>query len=120
MYAGTNLATLKHDKLVPEHALALSVEINRSNFPIVDVTEADALKYLRKENLQVADAAMGFSLLTYQETPLGWANVLANRMNNMYPSEWRIRMGGLGDKGDRGDKGGKGGREIGEIKGIGG
>ena len=94
MYAGTNVATLKHDKPVPEHALALSVEINKNNFPIVEVTEVDALKYLRKENLHVPDVAMGFSLLTYQETPLGWANVLANRINNMYPSEWRVRMGG--------------------------
>lgn len=94
MYAGTNLATLKHDKLVPEHALALSVEINKINIPVIEVNEADALKYLRKENLHVADAAMGFSLLTYQQTPVGWANVLANRINNMYPAEWRIRMGG--------------------------
>ena len=94
MYAGTNLATLKHDKLVPEHALALSVEINKINIPVIEVNEADALKYLRKENLHVADAAMGFSLLTYQQTPVGWANVLTNRINNMYPAEWRIRMGG--------------------------
>ncbi|HEX8040328.1 MAG TPA: rRNA methyltransferase [Chryseosolibacter sp.] len=94
MYAGTNLARLKHDKLIPEHALALSVELNRQHFPLREVGEADALKYLRKETIELAGAGTGFTLLTFQGLPIGWANVLSNRVNNMYPPEWRIRMAG--------------------------
>lgn len=96
VYAGTNLATLKHDKLIPEHALSLSVELNKDIFPVIEVSEEDALRYLRKEAIQLPDAAVGFSLLTFKGTALGWANVLSNRVNNMYPSDWRIRMGGSG------------------------
>jgi 16S rRNA C967 or C1407 C5-methylase (RsmB/RsmF family)/NOL1/NOP2/fmu family ribosome biogenesis protein len=92
VYAGTNLARLKHDKLIPEHALALSIELNRKLFPQAEVSETDALKYLRKDVIRLDGRPSGFTLLTYKDTPIGWVNVLSNRVNNMYPSEWRIRM----------------------------
>jgi 16S rRNA C967 or C1407 C5-methylase (RsmB/RsmF family)/NOL1/NOP2/fmu family ribosome biogenesis protein len=92
LYAGTNVARIKHDKLVPEHALALSTELNRGMFPAMGLSLQDALTYLRKEPVQVNGAPRGFNLVTYEGLGLGWANVLPGRMNNMYPSEWRIRM----------------------------
>ena len=92
VYAGTNVARLKHEKLVPEHALALSVELDRKRFPALALTEADALRYLRKEVIQPPDLPAGFTLATYNGLPIGWMNVLQRRVNNMYPPEWRIRM----------------------------
>jgi 16S rRNA C967 or C1407 C5-methylase (RsmB/RsmF family)/NOL1/NOP2/fmu family ribosome biogenesis protein len=92
MYAGTNLASVKHEKLIPDHALALSVDLNQGAFPVVALNLDDALKYLRRENIQLTGTPPGFTLLTYEKLPIGWVNVLSNRVNNMYPSEWRIRM----------------------------
>lgn len=92
MYAGTNLATVKHEKLIPDHALALSVELNREVFAKREIGEEDALKYLRKDVIRLEGTAIGFTLLTHQNLPIGWVNVLSNRVNNMYPSDWRIRM----------------------------
>lgn len=92
--AGTALATLKHDKLIPEHAAALSVNLNKDHFLQLDINEQDALRYLRKEAVEISGAKKGYTLITYKGLPLGWANVLDNRMNNLYPKEWRIRMAG--------------------------
>lgn len=92
IYAGTNVATIKRDKLIPEHPLALSVDLNRDHFPALEVSEEDALKYLRKESIQVPGASTGFGLVTFRQVPLGWVNILSNRINNMYPAQWRIRM----------------------------
>jgi 16S rRNA C967 or C1407 C5-methylase (RsmB/RsmF family)/NOL1/NOP2/fmu family ribosome biogenesis protein len=94
VYAGTNIASLKHDKLVPDHALALSVHINRAHFPEVELNESQALEYLRREAIRLSGERVGFTLVTYQKLPIGWVNVLPNRVNNMYPQEWRIRMSG--------------------------
>ena len=91
VYAGTNLATVKHEKLIPAHALALSVEINQNSFPRAEVDETDALRYLRREAITLPGEP-GFTLVTFRDLALGWVNVLSNRVNNMYPSEWRIRM----------------------------
>lgn len=92
MYAGTNLATLKHDKLIPDQALATSIQLNKENFNSAEVNHAMAIQYLRKDVIQLSDTAMGFTLVTFKDIPLGWVNVLSNRVNNMYPSGWRIRM----------------------------
>jgi 16S rRNA C967 or C1407 C5-methylase (RsmB/RsmF family)/NOL1/NOP2/fmu family ribosome biogenesis protein len=92
--AGTAIASVKHDKLVPEHTMALSTEINVGNFPTLDLDETQALKYLRRESIETENVRAGFALVTHKDTPLGWVNVLSNRINNMYPSQWRIRMSG--------------------------
>lgn len=91
--AGTFLGTVKHEKIIPEHSLALSLELNKDPFQSLDLTKEEALHYLRKENLNLSFPQKGFSLVMYEGLPLGWVNVLDNRINNLYPAEWRIRMG---------------------------
>lgn len=90
---GTAVAEVKHEKLIPEHALALSVYLNKENVKSIEVDRDQALAYLRKENLMLAEGERGFALLTYEGNPIGWVNLLGNRLNNLYPSSWRIRMG---------------------------
>ncbi|HMV91795.1 MAG TPA: rRNA methyltransferase, partial [Cyclobacteriaceae bacterium] len=92
--AGTALATIKHDKLIPEHAAALSVDLNKANFSQIEVSEEDALRYLRKEPMHVQSSGRGYALVIFKGLPLGWVNMLDSRMNNLYPKEWRIRMAG--------------------------
>lgn len=90
---GTAIATPKHDKLIPEHALALSIDLNKGNFLRLDLSIDQALSFLRKENMTIGEGQKGFALMCYQGHGLGWVNLLGNRLNNLYPSPWRIRMG---------------------------
>jgi 16S rRNA C967 or C1407 C5-methylase (RsmB/RsmF family)/NOL1/NOP2/fmu family ribosome biogenesis protein len=90
--AGTYAASVKHNKLIPEHSLALSTEINADNFNTIPVSLEEALQFLRKDPLSFHNDKKGFALVTFDDVPLGWVNVLDNRLNNLYPSEWRIRM----------------------------
>lgn len=87
---GTAVAKLKHDKLVPEHAWALSQALNRETFPTIELTTEQALSYLRKDIFPLDQPPKGFALFTYNNVALGWANLLGNRFNNLYPSNWRI------------------------------
>jgi 16S rRNA C967 or C1407 C5-methylase (RsmB/RsmF family)/NOL1/NOP2/fmu family ribosome biogenesis protein len=91
---GTTVATLKHEKLIPEHAMALSLELNRDQFVQIELSLDQALAYLRKETPLIGEGQKGFALVTYQNHPLGWVNLLGNRINNLYPANWRVRMGG--------------------------
>jgi len=90
---GTAMAEIKHDKLIPEHAFALSVNLNESHFQKVNLNLDQALQFLRKEAFMLNEDRKGFALMKYQENPLGWVNLLGNRLNNLYPASWRIRMG---------------------------
>jgi NOL1/NOP2/fmu family ribosome biogenesis protein len=92
IHAGVSAGTIKHDKVIPEHALAISSVLNANAFQRVDVSEADALKFLRKEAIFFDGLEKGYTLVCYQGVPLGWINMLDNRSNNLYPAEWRIRM----------------------------
>ncbi|MBX2962430.1 MAG: rRNA methyltransferase [Cyclobacteriaceae bacterium] len=91
---GTPIATIKGNKLIPEHELALATLLNQPNFRTIDLTLEQALAFLRKENIRLNIYEKGFSLATYKGLPLGWMNVLDNRVNNLYPKAWRIRMKG--------------------------
>lgn len=88
--AGTTMATIKRDKLVPETALAFSTSLNPSAFPRIELSLPEAVKYLKKETLSLETQASGFALATYENLGLGWMNILPNRINNLYPSQWRI------------------------------
>ncbi len=90
--AGTAVATLKGEKLIPEQALAVSINLNKDHFPAIELSLEDALNFLRKENLIISQHKKGHALVTYATLPLGWINVLDNRINNLYPKSWRIRM----------------------------
>ncbi len=92
--AGTTLGTFKHEKLIPDHALAMSTILKRENFPRVQVAYEEAIAFLRKDVFWQEGLTKGFSLIQYEDFILGWANVLDNRLNNLYPAEWRIRMAG--------------------------
>lgn len=92
--AGTTMGTFKHEKLIPDHALAMSTLLNKENFPHVEVSYEEAIAYLRKDVFWQEGLTKGFSLIQYEDFTIGWANVLDNRLNNLYPAEWRIRMAG--------------------------
>lgn len=89
---GVAVATIARNKLVPEHALALSVNLNRDEFPVIEMEKGDALRYLSRESVEPVDGQKGFAVIRYAGNNLGFVNRLGNRVNNMYPANWRIRM----------------------------
>jgi NOL1/NOP2/fmu family ribosome biogenesis protein len=81
------------DKLVPDHALAMSQLVT----PVVQRTELSyeqSIRYLQRKDLHTALAGKGWQMVTYQGHPLGWINALPHRINNYYPKELRILKDG--------------------------
>lgn len=90
--AGIPLATIKGNKLVPQHALALSSELSERAFAKADLSYDEAIAFLRRDALHLdVSIPKGYILACYESFPLGFLNNLGNRANNMYPTEWRIR-----------------------------
>ncbi len=90
IYCGIEPASVKGKDVIPSQALALSRNLNRSEFATADVDYAAAIAYLRGVPIAV-DAPKGYVLVTFEGAPLGWLKNLGNRTNNLYPKEWRIR-----------------------------
>ena len=92
LLGGIEMAAEKGKKLIPQHALAMSIAASSSAFPRMEIARDSALAYLHREAITLpAEAPRGYVLLTYRGLPLGFANNLGNRANNLYPNEWRLR-----------------------------
>lgn len=87
--AGIAIGELKGKDLVPAHEFALA-NFDKHTIQQVALDEIQAMDYLRKKDFFV-EGPKGWVLFTYQNLGLGWAKLLSNRLNNYYPSEWRIR-----------------------------
>lgn len=77
--------------IVPDHDLSLLTS-KPTNLPTINLSKAEALRYLRGETFPIENNTPGIYLITYEQTGLGFIKHLGNRFNNLYPKEWRIRM----------------------------
>lgn len=90
--AGTHAFTVKGKDRIPCADLALSALLDPEDFPSVELSRQDALKFLHKDAISLSDAPMGFVLVRYCGVPLGFVKNLGNRCNNLHPAARRILM----------------------------
>ncbi|MGK2864015.1 MAG: methyltransferase RsmF C-terminal domain-like protein, partial [Chitinophagaceae bacterium] len=89
IYSGTIIGEIVREKLVPDHSLAMSNQVNKL-IESKSLNYGQAINYLKKNDLQLEDLSKGWKLVNYNEYTLGWINVLNNRINNYYPKHNRI------------------------------
>ena len=95
--SGIKIGETKGKDFIPAQSLALSNFINRRAFAEYELDWKNAISYLKREPLVLTDAPIGYILLTYKNTPIGFSKNIKNRANNLYPQEWRIRSNNLPD-----------------------
>jgi 16S rRNA C967 or C1407 C5-methylase (RsmB/RsmF family)/NOL1/NOP2/fmu family ribosome biogenesis protein len=89
VYSGVLTGELVRDKLVPDHALAMS-SICSVNMKKEELDYETAIKYLQRKDIELSGNQKGWALACFQNRPLGWMNILPGRINNYYPKELRI------------------------------
>lgn len=88
---GIEIATARGKTLQPAHSLAMSTQLNKEVFPIIEITLDQAISYLRTEAIRIENVPLGYIILSYKGHPLGFGKSIGSRVNNLYPDEWRIR-----------------------------
>jgi 16S rRNA C967 or C1407 C5-methylase (RsmB/RsmF family)/NOL1/NOP2/fmu family ribosome biogenesis protein len=88
-HAGIALGQWMRTELIPDQGLALSLLLS-PDIPRIALTREQALAYVRKDELRLEEAPKGWTLVTYGGHGLGWVKVLAGRINNYYPKQWRV------------------------------
>ncbi|XHR95140.1 RNA methyltransferase [Mucilaginibacter sp. UC70_90] len=91
--SGVIIGKLAGKDLIPDHELALSLIVNRNAILETPLNKDQAIQYLRRDNIELSTTDKGWTLMTYEGHPLGWAKLLPNRINNYYPKEIRILLG---------------------------
>ena len=87
---GINIGEIKNKTLAPDHALAMSDFIH-PDIPRIEVNSTVALNYIRKNTIQIENIPQGWALIQFQGLVLGWIKSIPGRINNYYPTEWRLR-----------------------------
>ncbi len=89
VYSGLKTGELVRDKLVPDHALAMSTGVSSATRR-TELTKEEAIRYLQRKELSLNGQSTGWTLALYEGQSLGWLNILPGRVNNYYPKELRI------------------------------
>lgn len=100
--AGLPVAELKgrgpKAELIPDSRLALNMALRQDAFPRCPLSKEEALRYLRRESLTLAEnIPSGFVVVTYEGFPLGMMKNIGSRANNLYPQAWRIHISNRND-----------------------
>ena len=90
LQAGVPLLATDARKPIPHPALAYNLATQHDAWPLATVDYDTAIDYLRGNAITLADAPRGIVLVAYDGAPLGFANNLGSRANNLYPKPWRI------------------------------
>lgn len=90
IYSGVAMGQLFKGWLKPDAALALFAGLNRDAVPVAALDDEQALRYLRKQELDATRFVEGLNLVCAHDRALGFAKRVGNRVNNMYPNSLRI------------------------------
>jgi NOL1/NOP2/fmu family ribosome biogenesis protein len=87
--SGVALGVVKGKDFIPHHELALSHFLHH-DIPVVQLDKQQAIRYLKRQDILPETKQKGWAVATYEQLALGWIKLLGNRVNNYYPTEWRI------------------------------
>ncbi len=92
-YAGVKLGYWNKNKWKPAIESVLTPRYAKQ-FPTIELTGKQALQYLKGETTFLPGTSFkkGFYTVTFRNIPLGLIHHLGNRLNNLYPKPWRIKM----------------------------
>jgi 16S rRNA C967 or C1407 C5-methylase (RsmB/RsmF family)/NOL1/NOP2/fmu family ribosome biogenesis protein len=89
---GTALYKIRKDDFTPLHELGIYCKMKKNAFPSVEIDFSQAISFLKKENIELKNASKGWILLKYRGINLGFVKNIGKRVNNYFPTGWRIRM----------------------------
>lgn len=87
--AGVEIGIVKGKDIIPSHDLALSLKTLK-NFEKISLKLEVVLQYLSKKVVILNTEVKGWVLVSYKNINIGWIKILDKRINNYYPTNWRI------------------------------
>jgi 16S rRNA C967 or C1407 C5-methylase (RsmB/RsmF family) len=89
---GTPIGKLYHGVLKPEPSLALMIDLQPNQFPLLLLEDNEVIRYLKREGWPNPNEKRGIHQVLWNGRTLGFANGVRFQWNNLWPMEWRIRM----------------------------
>jgi len=91
--AGVRIGSSIRGEHIPDHELAMCQNLLNDEIQAIEIDYSTAISYLKRETFTLQDANTGWQLLKNHQLPIGFIKVLPNRINNYYPTDWKILHG---------------------------
>jgi len=89
---GIQIGTQKDKLLTLSPYLPFAANLNRAAFETYELDQIQALNYLFKNAINIpASSKKGYVLLTFKNHVIGLGKFAGNRINNLFPAEWKLR-----------------------------
>jgi 16S rRNA C967 or C1407 C5-methylase (RsmB/RsmF family)/NOL1/NOP2/fmu family ribosome biogenesis protein len=88
---GTSIGHLSGSLLLPSDKLVFSQIFNPTVFDSLDLSYEESLSYLGKQVIPKVSSQKGYVVLKYNHINIGLGKFAGNRINNLYPNEWKLR-----------------------------
>lgn len=92
LLVGCDVASEKGKNIIPDEKLIFSSVYKRGSLPEIEISIEDALKLQSKQTIVLEKAPKGWVVCTVKDQPVALVKNLGNRINNYFPSGWRIRL----------------------------
>ena len=90
VYSGVAVGQVFKGRLKPDHALSLYVGLNDDAVASAELSEEEAVEYLRRGEVAASKFEDGINVVRYRAMPIGFVKRIGARCNNMYPKDLRI------------------------------
>lgn len=88
---GTSVGTQNQQLMIPSGELVFSQHFNIESWPSIELSLEQAIQYIGKQIIPHSSSSKGYVTLTYKNIPIGLGKFAGNRINNLFPNEWRLR-----------------------------
>jgi 16S rRNA C967 or C1407 C5-methylase (RsmB/RsmF family) len=90
-YLFNELGEWKQKSFIPSHALALGPFLKQFDFPLINLSYEQIIRYLKKEPFVVNNLQTGWNIAAFRDVPAGFMKNNPNSVNNYFPKNYRIR-----------------------------
>ncbi len=89
---GTLVGNHQQKRFTPSDQLPFSLGFNTNEYPIQTVDQATALQYFSKQIIPYSGKEKGYTVIQFNGHTIGWGKFAGNRINNLFPAEWKLRL----------------------------
>lgn len=88
VYSGLYLGSIQNNRFIPSHELALSLS-PETFIQSIEINESELEEYIHGNTLSTDLNISDWTLITYQNNPVGWGKTTNNTVKNHYPKYLR-------------------------------
>lgn len=88
---GQLIGTQKDKLFLPSEQLSFYQNIEKSAFHSENLDHEQAILYLNRQALPIRSSNKGYVLLHFNDCVIGLGKYAGNRINNLFPNEWKLR-----------------------------